>query len=66
MNKSAFAYEIGYKAAVSNGACVFAQNKDAMALIAGLKPGEGSDEVITAFRKGVSDGVNESLKSFEF
>lgn len=55
------AYKIGYDAAVNDGACIFAQNSDAMVLIEGLKPGQGSSTIIVAFNNGVNDAINDIL-----
>lgn len=53
------AFDIGYKAFVNDGECIFVQNKEAMALIDGYKVGDGTN-IIQAFLNGVNHARFES------
>jgi len=54
------AFELGYNAAINNGQCIFAHNKDAMTLLNGNKVGDKDNMLImNEFRDGVDSGIQE-------
>ena len=63
MTKAQQAFEIGYNAAKNNGACTFAQNAEAQALIVGMEVGnEEGMQIMRSFNSGARKGIDEILQ----